>query len=87
MGEYVVWDRPQMTIWGMRIACWIPKPANARSQFVTLNVLPLQKWLHGHTSVLRSTYIACLVTVIKGAEISSNFSDNSVIVPVRVTDV
>jgi len=22
-------DRPQMTIWRMRIACWIPKTTNA----------------------------------------------------------
>jgi len=47
----------------------------------------MQEWLHGRTSMLRSTYIACLVTLIKSAEISSKFSDNSVIVPVRVTDV
>jgi len=27
-------DRRQMTIWRMRIACWIPKAANTHSEFV-----------------------------------------------------
>jgi hypothetical protein len=26
--------RPQMTIWRMRIACWIPKATNIHTQFV-----------------------------------------------------
>jgi len=26
--------RPQMTIWRMRIACWIPKATNTHNQFV-----------------------------------------------------
>jgi len=76
-----------MTIWRMRIAFWIPKAANTHSQYVTLTVIPLQKWLHGRTLLLRSTYIACLVTLLKSAEVSSNFSDYSLIVPMRVTDV
>jgi hypothetical protein len=29
-------DRPQMTIWRMRIACWIPKATNTRSEYVIL---------------------------------------------------
>jgi len=28
----VEWGRPQMTIWRMRIACWIPKATNAHTQ-------------------------------------------------------
>jgi len=27
-------DRPQITIWSMRIACWIPKVTNTQTQFV-----------------------------------------------------
>jgi len=27
-------DRPQMTIWCMRIACWIPKATNTHTQVV-----------------------------------------------------
>jgi hypothetical protein len=25
-------DRPQMTIWGMQIACWIPEAARSHTQ-------------------------------------------------------
>ena len=27
-------DRPQVTIWRMRIACWIPKATNTHSEYV-----------------------------------------------------
>ena len=30
-------DRPQMTIWRMRIACWIPKAANTQHIFYLLH--------------------------------------------------
>jgi len=30
----VVRGRPQITIWRMRIACWIPKATNAHTQVV-----------------------------------------------------
>jgi len=49
--------RPQMTIWCMRTACWVSKATNC----VTLIALPLQQWLHERASMLRYTYIACLV--------------------------
>jgi hypothetical protein len=53
-------DRPQMTIWNMRFACWITEATNTQSQYVILIAFPLQQWLH------RShTYIACLVSVQK----------------------
>jgi len=29
-------DRPQMIIWRMRIACWIPKSANTHSEYAIL---------------------------------------------------
>jgi len=50
-----------MTIWRMRIACWIPKATNTHSQYVILIAFPLHHWLHKRTSVLRHTYIGCLV--------------------------
>ena len=31
-------DRPQMTIWHMRIACWVPKNTDIHSQYATLIV-------------------------------------------------
>ena len=37
MWENIVeWGRPQMAIWRMRIACWIPKATNTHSEYVTL---------------------------------------------------
>jgi len=53
--------RPQMTIWHMRLACWIPKGTNTHSEYVTVIVFPVQQWLHERASVLYYAYIACLV--------------------------
>ena len=50
-----------MTIWRMRVACWIPNSTNTRSQYVALIAFPLQQWLQERASVLRYTHIACLV--------------------------
>jgi hypothetical protein len=51
-------DRPQMTIWRMRIACWIPKATNTHSEYVILIDFPMQQWLPERASMLRYTYIA-----------------------------
>jgi hypothetical protein len=48
----VVPGRPQMTIWRMRIACWIPKATDTHSEYVILIAFPLQQWLHNGASVL-----------------------------------
>ena len=57
--------RPQMTIWRMRIACWIPK-TNRLSDYVIFIAFPLQQWLHERAALLRCTYIACLITLRDG---------------------
>jgi len=57
----VEWGRPQMTIWRMRIACWIPKATNAHTGCAIPIASPLQQWLHKRASTLLYTYIACLV--------------------------
>jgi hypothetical protein len=54
-------DRPQMTMWRMRIACWIPKATNTHSDYVIFIAVLLQQWLYESASLLRHTYIACLV--------------------------
>jgi hypothetical protein len=54
--------RPQMTIWCMNTACWIPKATDTHTDCVILIAFPLQQWLHERVSMLRYTYIACLVT-------------------------
>jgi len=51
-----------MKIWRMRIACWIHKATNITSEYVIPVVCQLQQWLHEHTSVLRFTYVACLLS-------------------------
>jgi len=35
-------DRPQMTIWRVRIACWIPKTTDTHSEYAILITFPLQ---------------------------------------------
>jgi len=56
-------DRPQMTIWCMRIACWITKATDTNSEYVMFIALPLQHWLHERVSKLRYTYIACVFKI------------------------
>ena len=56
-------ERPQMAIWRIRIACWVPKSTNIQThtRYVILISFPPQRWLHERASVLRYAYIACLV--------------------------
>jgi len=56
-------DTPQLTIWRMRIACWINEATDTHSDYVILIDFPLQQWLHESASMLRYMYIACLVIV------------------------
>jgi hypothetical protein len=37
-------DRPQMTMWRMRVACWIPKITDTNSEYVIHFHFPLQQW-------------------------------------------
>jgi len=39
-------DRPQMTIWCMCIAYWLPNTANTHSKYVIVITFPLQQWVH-----------------------------------------
>ena len=52
--------RTQMTIWRMRIACWISKATDTYSEYATLTAFILQLWLHERASVLRSTFVNCV---------------------------
>jgi len=52
--------RPQITIWRMRIACWIPKATDTHSEHVILIAFPLQQRLHERASMLRYTWtVSC----------------------------
>ena len=50
-----------MTIWRMRIACWIPKATNTHPEYVLLIAFPQQQWLHERVSMLRYTYFGCII--------------------------
>jgi hypothetical protein len=54
--------RLRMTIWRLKIACWVTKATNTHSQYVILIAFPLQQMLHERTSLLHNTFFACLVT-------------------------
>jgi hypothetical protein len=54
-------DRPQMTIWCIRSACWITKATNRHSECIVVFAYPPQQWLHEQASMLHYTYIVCLV--------------------------
>jgi hypothetical protein len=45
----------------MRLACWITKATDTHSEYVIFIAFPRQQWLHERASILRYTYIACLV--------------------------
>ena len=50
--------RPQMALRRKHIACWVTYARNIHSEYIMLNVFPLQQWLHERTSVLH--YTSCL---------------------------
>jgi len=45
----------------MRTACWITKATNPQSEYVISIAVALQTFLQERVSILRYTYIACLV--------------------------
>jgi len=63
-------DAPQMTVWRMRIACWISKSKSTHSEYVLLTALPLQQWLHERALMLRYSYFACLVHFLRACSMS-----------------
>jgi hypothetical protein len=48
-------------LWRMRFARWISKSTDTHPKYVILIAFPRQQWLRERSSVLRYTYIACLV--------------------------
>ena len=58
--------RPRMTIWRVRIACWIPKATHSHTHIhtgcVVLLAFPLQQLLHERALMLRYTNRDCFVS-------------------------
>ena len=55
--------RLQMTVWGMHIACWLPKATNAHLDYVIITAFAWQQWLHKRASMLHYIYSASLVEI------------------------
>jgi hypothetical protein len=45
----------------MRISCWINKATNKNSEYVKHETFSQQQWPHEWASILRYTYIVCVV--------------------------
>jgi hypothetical protein len=56
----LVQDRPQMTIWRMRVGCWIPKAINTHSEYV---ILLLFHYDSGCTNAPEA-YVKCTLPVL-----------------------
>jgi hypothetical protein len=55
----VEWGRTQITIWRMRIACWIPKATNTHSEYVHLIAFSTATMV-ARTPVIVTLYVHCL---------------------------
>jgi hypothetical protein len=65
MWKYIVEQgRPQMTIWRMRIACWVTKVTDTHSEYIILIAFPPQQWLQESASMLRYMYISFLIRFV-----------------------
>ena len=62
--QYLGPGSPQMTVCRLRFLCWIPKTTNTHSEYAKRIAFPLQQWLRKRTSVLRYTYISCIVKIM-----------------------
>jgi len=54
-------DKPQIAIWRMAVACWIPKATNTHLGYVIRIAFPLRYWLHENASILHYTHTVCPV--------------------------
>jgi hypothetical protein len=56
-------DRPQMTTWRMRVACWITQATDTHSEYVALITFLPQQWLRERASMLRKRALSVLLTL------------------------
>jgi hypothetical protein len=62
----------------MRIVCWITKAANTHTEYVILIAFPRHQWLRERASMLRYTYIACLVITARANRGKQFLSQHSI---------
>jgi len=53
-------SRSQMTVWCIRIACWVPKATKTHTGCVIPIAFPLQQWLNERALMLRILNAHCL---------------------------
>ena len=64
--DFVKPGRPQMTVWRMRIACWLSEATNTVSScIIRIIAFALKEWFQELASMLRYTCIACLDRIYK----------------------
>jgi len=62
--------RPQVTIWRIRITCWIPKATDTPSEYVII-AFSLQQWVIERVNIrLYFTYTAYLVISVDKSDVS-----------------
>jgi len=64
--------RPQVTMWRMRVACWIHKTTNTHSNYGINISFPLQQWLHERAYMSRyiSRYMSRYISRYKSRYMS-----------------
>jgi hypothetical protein len=73
--------RPQMTIWRMRIACWISKVTKTHSQYVIVIDFPLQPLLHKRATMLYiHTWPVLFVLYKRGFDITIMFPSLDIVI-------
>jgi len=55
---------PDNIIQSMHFECWLSKATNTHSHYVIFTAFLLQQCLHESASMLRYTYIACIVRLV-----------------------
>jgi len=55
-------------IWHMRFACFGTKATKTHIEYVIIIAFPWHQWSSERTSVLRYTYIDCLVIIQRGSK-------------------
>ena len=84
--------RPQMTIWRMRIACWIPKVTNTHWEFVTPIAFSLQQCLKKRVSLsvlLNYVFIiiCCNITVSLNCELCLSFPISTIWAAIMIPQI
>jgi hypothetical protein len=65
--------KPQMTIWRMRIECWLSKATNTRLEYAVLITFALLQWLNERVLMLRYSSLPVLCNLSSGSSTRTSF--------------